>query len=211
MTLHPVILPISREEQVLRGRERVLAQSRRAREALALSCQANDVALGPLLTDTHGAPRPFDGWHWSLSHKSRFVAAVVGRTPLGIDIEEIRPRNEALYSAIADDEEWALGERTWELFFRYWTAKEAVLKAVGVGLRGLRQAKIHTLMQPHGLLVDYDARLWAVAHFRFQDHLVALMPGDADVAWELRERDLSVKDDHQGRAIVMSPPSTVTS
>ncbi len=122
MKLHPVILPISPQDQRLRGRERVLAQSQRAREALAFSCAASGVSLGPLTTGARGAPIPFDNTYWSLSHKSRFVAAVVGPTPIGIDIEEIRPRNEELYGYVAGADEWALTDRSWETFFRYWTA-----------------------------------------------------------------------------------------
>ncbi len=186
MTLHPVILPISLEDQRLRGRARVLAQSRRAREALALSCEASGVVPGPLTTDVCGAPIPFGDTHWSLSHKSRFVAAVVGQTSIGIDIEEIKPRSEALYGAIAGAEEWALADRNWETFFRYWTAKEAVLKTAGVGISRLRQARIHALLGTDELIVDYGAHLWPVTHVRFQDHIVALMRGDAEVAWELR-------------------------
>lgn len=186
MTLHPVILPLLPEDQRLRGRPRVLAQSRRAREALALSCAASGVVPSPLTTDARGAPRPFDGAYWSLSHKSKFVAAVVGPTPIGIDIEEIRPRNEALYDAIAGADEWALADRNWETFFRYWTAKEAVLKTTGVGLAHLRQTRIQRLLGADELIVDYDARLWPVRHFRFQGHIVALMHDDSEVAWEMR-------------------------
>ena len=164
----------------------MLAQSRRAREALALSCEASGVLPSALTTDARGAPCPFNGIYWSLSHKSQFVAAVVGPTPLGIDIEEIRPRNEALYDAIAGADEWALEDRNWETFFRYWTAKEAVLKTTGVGLVHLRQTRIHQLLGADELLVDYGARLWRVRHFRFQGHIVALMGDDSEVAWEMR-------------------------
>ncbi len=186
MKLHPVILPIPPEDQRLQGRERVQAQSRRAREALALCCEASGVALGPLTTDSRGAPVPFANTHWSLSHKSRYVAAVVGLSPIGIDIEEVRPRNEELYEYVAGAAEWALAERNWETFFRYWTAKEAVLKTAGVGLSHLRKAKIHALLGKDYLLVDYGSQLWPVTHFRFQDHVVALMHDDYEVAWDLR-------------------------
>lgn len=186
MTLHPVILPIPPEDQRLRGRARVLAQSRRAREALALCCEASGVSLGPLTTGARGAPIPFDNTYWSLSHKSRFVAAVVGPTPIGIDIEEVRPRNEELYGYVAVAAEWALADRNWETFFRYWTAKEAVLKTAGVGLAHLKKARIHALLGKDYLLVDYGSHLWPVKHFRFQGHIVALMHDDHDVVWDLR-------------------------
>src|SRR2546425_1001827 len=119
MKLHPVILPLTTEEQGLRGRARLQAQSQRAREALARSCEASGVRLGPLEKGDRNTPLPFQGTFWSLSHKPRFVAAVVGPATIGIDIEEITPRTEGLLDYIARKAEWALAGRTWEAYFRF--------------------------------------------------------------------------------------------
>ena len=161
------------------------AQRRRAREALALSCEASGISLGPLDKDDRDAPLPFNGTYWSLSHKPRFVAAVVGPAPIGIDIEEITPRNEGIHAYLAGDEEWALLDRSWETVFRYWTAKEAVLKAVGVGISHLKKARIHTILDKDNLLVDYASRLWSVRHFRFHDHIVSVTHDGHEVDWKL--------------------------
>jgi 4'-phosphopantetheinyl transferase len=145
--------------------------------------------MGPLRKGDRDVPLPFNDGHtfWSLSHKPRFVAAVVGPSPIGIDIEEIRPRNEGLYDYVAGEPEWALSDRSWETFFLYWTAKEAVLKVGGVGLAHLNKAKIHSILSKDYLLVDYDARLWPVKHFRFEGHIVALMHDDLEVVWDLHQ------------------------
>jgi 4'-phosphopantetheinyl transferase len=185
MKLHPVILPLLPEDQQLRGKELVQAQRRRAREALALSCEASGVSLGPLTKGERDAPLPFNNIYWSLSHKPRYVAAVVGPAPIGIDIEEIAPRNEGLHAYIADESEWALADRSWETLFRYWTAKEAVLKAVGIGISHLKKARIHSILDQDNLLVDYASRLWPVRHFRFQDHLVSVTHDGHEVVWSL--------------------------
>lgn len=185
MTLYPVILPLLPEDQKLRGRELVQAQRRRARQALARSCEASGITLGPLEKDERDAPLPFNGIYWSLSHKPQFVAAVVGRTPIGIDIEEITPRKAGIHAYIAGDEEWALADRGWETLFRYWTAKEAVLKAVGVGISHLKKARIHAIPDTDNLLVDYASRLWPVRHYRFGDHIVSVTRDDHEVVWRL--------------------------
>ena len=185
MKLHPVILPLTTEEQGLRGRARLQAQSRRAREALARSCEASGVRLGPLEKGDRNTPLPFQGTFWSLSHKPRFVAAVVGSAPIGIDIEEITPRTEGLLDYIARKAEWALADRTWETFFRFWTAKEAVLKTVGVGLAHLTKARIDAVLDPDNLIVAYASKLWAVRHFRFQNHIVSLTHDGHDIDWSL--------------------------
>jgi len=185
MKLHPVILRLLPEDLRLHGRARLQAQSRRAREALALSCEASGVSLGPLEKGDRNAPLPFRGTFWSLSHKPRFVAAVVGPVPIGIDIEEITPRTEGLLDYIASTAEWALADLSWETFFRFWTAKEAVLKTVGVGLAHLTKARIHAILDPDNLIVAYASKLWAVRHFRFQDHIVSLTHDGHEIAWNL--------------------------
>jgi len=183
--LYPVILPLLPEDQKLRGRELVQAQRRRAREALACSCKASGITLGPLEKDERNAPLPFNGTYWSLSHKPRFVAAVVGPIPIGIDIEEITPRKEGIHAYIAGDKEWALADRGWETLFRYWTAKEAVLKAGGVGISHLKKARIHAIPDTDNLLVDYASRLWPVRHFRLEGHIVSVTRDDHEVVWRL--------------------------
>jgi len=183
--LHPVILPLAPEERRLRGRARVQALSRRAREALALSCGASGVSAGPFVKDDRDAPLPFNGIYWSLSHKPRYVAAVVGPRAIGIDLEEIAPRHERLHAYLAAESEWALADRSWETFFRYWTAKEAVLKAAGVGLAHLKKARIHSVLDADNLIVEYGSRLWPVRHFRFEDHIVSLTHDGDDIRWSL--------------------------
>ena len=57
---------------------------------------------------------------------------------MGIDIEQVRSVKDGVMAKIADEQEWALaGGKAPESFFRFWTAKEAVLKAMGVGFTGL--------------------------------------------------------------------------
>ena len=185
--LHVVILAVSFQNRELHGPPRLERQRQAAREALARSCAASGVASGPFEKDERDVPLPFHGIYWSLSHKSRYVAAVVSSRPVGIDIEEILPRKEALYRYIAEETEWALvGSRDWGNFFRYWTAKEAVLKATGAGLKDLKKTRIHAVPDTDHLLVDYEGHHWHVQHYRFTGHIVSLTH-EGEVTWTIVE------------------------
>lgn len=80
--------------------------------------------------------------HFNLSHSKLFVLyAFTSRGPVGVDIEAIRPVKGALDIAkrffSAEESEMiqkASGEDRDQLFFRIWTRKEAVVKAIGKGI-----------------------------------------------------------------------------
>lgn len=76
----------------------------------------------------------------SMSHSGDMVAVAVGMpgSALGIDIEKQKPRN---FLAIADHwfgpaETAAVAAEGAAAFYRVWTAREALGKALGVGLTG---------------------------------------------------------------------------
>lgn len=185
INIHPVILPVPASEQGLKGREKVAALGRFAREALEHSSKISRLKLGPLEKKDNGAPIPYQGVHWSLTHKEQYVAAVCAPFAVGIDIEKIRPFNEKLRERIASETEWHLAPPITEsLFFRYWTAKEAVLKAEGVGMLGLSQCLIQAIVDENHLRVTYASRVWTVAqHWDTKDHLVAVAANDTDIKW----------------------------
>jgi len=160
------------------------AQRRRAREALVQSCLASGVPAGPFAKDTRNVPLPFGGIYWSISHKPQYVAAVISSSPVGIDLEEVTPRTRRLFGYIAEDSEWALAEQNWDTFFRFWTAKEAVLKATGAGLRDLKKARIQAILDGDRLIVEYAERPWPVQHYRFGSHLVSLTH-EGKIRWTL--------------------------
>lgn len=184
-TIHPVIMAVPHPEIGLKGRQKVTALRRRAREALAYSARYSDVRLGPLEKDDRGAPIPFNGVHWSLTHKEHYVAAVTAAQPIGIDIEMMRPYNPALHQRLADDVEWALAPAVTEtLFFRYWTAKEAVLKAVGQGLAGLSKCRIEAVVDREHLIVSFEDSKWTVIQYwGTKDHIVAVTAEHVEIEW----------------------------
>ena len=76
---------------------------------------------------------------FNLSHSGIYAAAVVSRDrEVGIDLERIRAdaagRDIAARFFSSEERAWLEATPGVEAFFRLWTAKEAVLKAMGTGL-----------------------------------------------------------------------------
>lgn len=82
----------------------------------------------------------YDGPHFNLSHSADAAAlGVCAERPLGLDIEEIKPFADDLPAKFFSQQEQAALAALPEAerlagFYRTWTRKEAVLKALGGGL-----------------------------------------------------------------------------
>ncbi|MFE7615395.1 beta-ketoacyl synthase N-terminal-like domain-containing protein [Streptomyces sp. NPDC057496] len=97
----------------------------------------------PLVRGVYGC-EPGEGLTVSLAHCRDIGVAVARRGPCGIDVEEVVDRPRGTVTASCDPAELALldglvaadeeGGAVW--FTRFWTAKEAVSKRLGTGLRG---------------------------------------------------------------------------
>jgi 4'-phosphopantetheinyl transferase len=188
MTLFPVILPVVEAGHKLSGREKVARLSRISREALRLSAEKSGVILGELMKDDNDIPCPFNGNYWSLSHKPKCVAAVVSKEKIGIDIEEIKPRSESIFGLVASNEEWELGKgRAWDTFFRYWTAKEAILKAVGIGIGGLRKCRVISIPDESHVILGYRDRRFQVEQLYYKNHVISVLKDDNEIEWTIAE------------------------
>jgi 4'-phosphopantetheinyl transferase len=187
--ISPVLMPVSAAGREYTGRERVAHLSALARRALSLSAKKSGVSLDRLDKDEGGAPLPFEGVHWSVSHKETFVAGVVAPAPVGIDIERMRPCSEGLIRKTGTDAEWALGGESWNdhLFFRYWTAKEAVLKTTGAGFREFSQCRVCRIVSDKVLALFYRDREWLVEHFYLDGHMAAVLKDGWEVIWSIED------------------------
>lgn len=183
--IHPVIMAVPEPERRLKGRDKVAALRRIARIALERSARHSGVTLGALEKTESGAPLPSNGIYWSLTHKESYVAAVTAPQPIGIDIEKNRPCAEGLYRRLAEPWEWELSPAvTQSLFYRYWTAKEAVLKAVGKGLAGLTRCRIVKILDDSRLELTYDNTVWRVSQlWSAEDHIVTVTDNDFEIEW----------------------------
>jgi 4'-phosphopantetheinyl transferase len=186
-TIYPVILPVPDDARNLDRRQRVHYLSHRAREALKRSAERMQIELGSVEKDSRGAPLPFQGYFWSLTHKPDYVGGVIAPCAVGMDLEKIRSCSAALFRRIATGEEWALASRCdpEPLFFRYWTAKEAVLKTAGEGIADLSRCKIRQVVDETHLLVDYAGQSWGVEQVFFDGHVAAVAGRGVRMEWTL--------------------------
>ncbi|CAH1648068.1 MAG: 4'-phosphopantetheinyl transferase superfamily protein [Chelatococcus sp.] len=142
--LNEVLAPIevSRAQtfRQLADRQRFVTAHGLLRAVLGIKLRCRPAAV-PLIRKTSGqwACEGHD-IHVSLSHSGSYVAVATADCPVGIDIEEV-----AGTDALALAREWfspteaaavedASPAAQNMVFFGYWTAKEAVLKAAGAGL-----------------------------------------------------------------------------
>lgn len=115
------------------------------------------------------------GLFFNLSHSEGLGLCGVSWGQIGVDIEYIRPVSdlESLAKRFFLPREYDLLRRCSqpqasltanlqpEVFFRYWTCKEAYLKATGDGIAQLEQIEVSlTPTEPAKLLIDEDWSLW---------------------------------------------------
>jgi len=184
-TLYPVILRVAEEERKFSGRQQVRNLSRLARYALKCSARKSRLNVREFLKNEDGAPLPSDGIYWSVTHKPEYVAGVAALTDVGIDVEKIRPCSPGLFKRTASDQEWNLapGSPSFELFFRYWTAKESVIKAVGTGLRDLLKCRVQNILDETHLTIKYGETHWHIEHFFFDGHIASVTKNSSDTKW----------------------------
>jgi len=188
-TIYPVILSVPQNKRHLIGRKKVKYLSAYARDAIQLSAKKSKIVFSVITKDENGVPQPFNGSYWSLTHKSEYVGGVVAPAKIGIDIEKIKRCSKALFKRIADEKEWNLIRSrqidSKKLFFRYWTSKEAVLKALGTGFKDLSRCKIAQVVDDDNLVVNYKGNDWLVEHFFFRNYIASVVKNKFNIKWTL--------------------------
>ncbi len=151
-------------------------EARRALKSAFGSQPSGELRYSPL-----GQPQlfPASNGYVSLSHKSEVVAGAVAPYRIGIDLEiqQVR-RHLPLLNVVATPAEWTfLGESpNWDTFFKFWTAKEAIVKAVGVGLRmrvGLKETVLTDYTKDYWVFERQNS-LWHVFFLTIKDHVLAV-------------------------------------
>lgn len=101
--------------------------------------------------------------HVSLSHSEEMVACAISSTPVGIDIEKIRPIDLRICSRFFTPEEqlYVQGNEQdsdssrYTRFFEIWTAKEAYFKRLGTGITDLRSVNVLQLQRQCHIVDNY--------------------------------------------------------
>jgi 4'-phosphopantetheinyl transferase len=141
----------------------------------------------PILADTFAD----SGLAFNLSHSQGLGLCAVNCTrPIGVDLEYIRPMSdlEALAKRFFLPREYEMlrslsPNQQQEVFFRYWTCKEAYLKATGDGLSQLEQVEVSlTPTEPAKLQISED---WSLFELVPANNYVAAV-AVANLGWNLK-------------------------
>ncbi len=119
----------------------------------------------------HGKPYMANGPYFSISHCKEGIAVAIDDAPIGIDIEAIRHANEDLIERTMNEEEKRLIANSQQPiadreFTRFWTQKEAIVKAEGTGIMSFEQ-----------LQKTLESEKWKVESFEKEKYIYSIAYG----------------------------------
>ena len=84
-----------------------------------------------------GKPVLPGGSFFNLSHSGDKVVLLADEQEVGVDVEQIIPYSCAVAEKVftASEQKWLRRQATDEAFYRLWTGKEAIMKALGLGFQ----------------------------------------------------------------------------
>ena len=164
-------------------------------EADKKRCIAAGILLSKFLpgaeiyTDSLGKPRDKNGACFNLSHSGDYAVLAVSEAETGVDIERERKVDELKTGRIVFCEnEMTLLEKAknrQELFFEFWTKKEALLKCMGEGFH--KSAKS---VDVSGDYFDENGVRYYFKTYRFKDYTLALCLTSRDFPEKLEFTDI---------------------
>ena len=184
-----VLLPASLQQVVLRKKQWMDRQLSIGGKLLLLEALrqlgTESLLLDDLKYNSHHRPYFDAEIDFNIAHSGNIVVCCAtnnGQT--GIDIEQIKPIDQADYTDYFTPNEWGIINGypdRFEGFYDFWTRKEAVLKAIGTGF--------HTPLSSVDVSADqikYDGILYHIQPLDiakgYKSHIAATMePGDVQV------------------------------
>lgn len=123
--------------------------------------------LGDFWYNEHGKPYWENGPYFSISHCKQGIAVAIDDRPVGIDIEGIRHAEDDLIVRTMNEAEQEEIQRAGDkAFTRFWTQKEAIVKAEGVGIYSFEQ--LQTILEKSGEWrvesVERENYIYSIAH-----------------------------------------------
>lgn len=157
--------------------------SRLARAAVQESAKQLGVTISKFFKTPDGQPVPEGGTFWSLSHKKSFVMGVASGELVGVDCEALKPRSEGLLNAIALPEEQALFRQRNISVVELFSAKEAVLKAHGTGIKDLRNC-CWVGVTGDWFVFEFANHKMLVQQTQIEDHVFSIAcPNEMEITW----------------------------
>ena len=126
--------------------------------------------IGQYSLDEHGKPIS-DKTYFNVSHSHGLVLlAVSEQYPIGIDVELARIADPRLVDFALNDEEkkWIEDDKD---FYKIWTSKEALLKAVGIGI-SKRLNEVPGL--PLNGVREFDQKIYNSKTVDYEDYVVTI-------------------------------------
>lgn len=140
-----------------------------------------------VITEPGGKPRIAgqDAFHYNLSHSGLRVAIAWGSSPVGADVQQMRPdinTEELAGRCFTADEQAYIFERpelTVLRFYRVWTGKESYLKYLGTGLK--KSLTSFSVLDP---------KIARLLRFRYlpDGYCVSLCSSDPNCVFELEDQ-----------------------
>jgi len=142
-------------------------------------CGVTDDSL--LTYGENGKPYLKDGgMYFNISHSGDYVVLVAAEREIGVDIEKITPYSSAVAARCftPDELEWLKLQGTDEAFCRLWTAKESIMKKLGLGL--VMPPESFCVLPLNSSAKSIGGNLYFLDWFNYNGHIIcrALEGGD---------------------------------